>query len=59
LVEVRPKTFEVLLYLAHNAQRLVTKRELLDNVWVGTTVSDELLRGYIRELRDVLGDDAR
>jgi DNA-binding winged helix-turn-helix (wHTH) protein len=59
LLDLRPKTFEVLLYLAQNAQRLVTKRELLDSVWAGASVSEELLRGYIRELRDVLGDDAK
>jgi urea transport system substrate-binding protein len=59
LVDLRPKTFEVLLYLVQNAQRLVTKRELLDSVWGGTNVSGELLRGYIRELRDALGDDAK
>src|SRR5579863_119586 len=59
VVSLRPKTFEVLLYLVQNAQRLVTKRELLDSVWAGASVSDELLRGYIRELRDALGDDAK
>src|SRR5579872_4591356 len=59
IVNLRPKTFEVLLYLVQNAQRLVTKRELLDSVWAGTSVSDELLRGYIRELRETLGDDAK
>jgi DNA-binding winged helix-turn-helix (wHTH) protein len=59
LVDLRPRTFEVLLYLVQNAQRLVTKRELLDSVWAGASVSDELLRGYIRELRDALGDDAK
>src|SRR5690242_484589 len=59
LVGLRPKTFEVLLYLVQHSQRLVTKRELLDNIWAGASVSDELLRGYIRELRDALGDDAK
>ncbi|MGC2890560.1 MAG: winged helix-turn-helix domain-containing protein, partial [Candidatus Acidiferrum sp.] len=59
LLPLRPKTFEVLVYLARNAQRLVTKQELLENIWRDTTVSDELLRGYIRELRETLGDDAK
>lgn len=59
LLALRPKTFEVLLYLVQNAQRLVTKQELLDKVWTNTVVSDELLRGYIRELRETLGDDAK
>jgi urea transport system substrate-binding protein len=58
LVDLRPKTFQVLLYLVQNAQRLVTKRELLDSVWAGISVSDELLRGYVSELRHALGDDA-
>ena len=59
LIPLRPKTFEFLLYLVGNAQRLVTKQELLENIWTDTVVSDELLRGYIRELRETLGDDAR
>jgi urea transport system substrate-binding protein len=59
LLPLRPKTFEVLLYLARNPQRLVTKQELLDHIWTDTVVCDELLRGYIRELRETLGDDAK
>lgn len=59
LLPLRPKTFEVLLFLARNAQRLVLKQELLEEIWTDTTVSDELLRGYIRELRETLGDDAK
>ncbi len=57
-VEVRRKTFEVLLYLVRNPRRLIPRRELLDNVWPGTKVSNSLLRGYIWELRRVLGDTA-
>lgn len=57
-ITLRPKVFAVLVYLASNPQRLVTKHELLANVWADVTVTDELLRGYIRELRQALGDDA-
>jgi DNA-binding winged helix-turn-helix (wHTH) protein len=56
-VPLRPKSFAVLLYLAQHGGRLVTKDELLSNVWRGVTVDEELLRGYIRELRRLLGDD--
>jgi urea transport system substrate-binding protein len=56
---VRPKTFAVLSYLAHHPQRLVTKEELLSNVWARVAVNEELLRGYVRELRVALGDDAK
>ncbi len=58
LVEIRPKTFEVLLYLASNPQRLVTRRELLESFWPGTRVSANLLRAYIWEIRQLLGDSA-
>ena len=32
-VSIEPKTFDVLRYLIANRDRLVTKEELLDNVW--------------------------
>ena len=54
---LRPKTFEVLRYLAMNAERLVPKQELLDAVWPRVIVSDDSLVQCIRELRDKLGDD--
>ena len=57
LLRLRPKTYKVLLYFARNSQRLVTKEELLNNVWDGVSVSGELLRVYIRELRQILGDE--
>src|SRR5262249_19925521 len=38
--------------------RLVTRDELRAAVWPATAVSESVLRGTIRELRDVLGDDA-
>ena len=54
-LEVRPKTFQVLLYLASNPQRLITGRELVENIWTDTSVSANLLRAYIWELRHLLG----
>lgn len=58
LVALRPKTFAVLRHLAANPGRLVTQGELLQAVWGGSVVSDGLLRGYIREVRRMLDDDA-
>ena len=58
LVPVRPKPFAVLAYLAAHPDRLVTAAELRKAVWPDTYVSEGLLRGYIREVRQVLGDDA-
>ena len=56
-VALRPKAFEVLSHLAHNAGRLVRKQELIEAVWPDVTVSDDSLVQCIRELRQKLGDD--
>lgn len=57
-IALRPKTFAVLRYLVEHPQRLITKDELLREVWRGVIVDDELLRGYVRELRHLLGESA-
>jgi DNA-binding winged helix-turn-helix (wHTH) protein len=58
-VELRPKAFDLLCYLAENAGRLVSKQELHDAVWGRVAVSDDALVQCIRELRLKLGDDDR
>jgi len=56
-IELRPKAFEVLKYLAENAGRLVGKQELYDAIWPNVIVSDDSITQCIRELRSKLGDD--
>jgi len=58
LVPLPPKTFAVLRYLVEHAGRLVTKDELLKGVWPDTRVSEGVLKGYIRDLREALGDSS-
>jgi DNA-binding winged helix-turn-helix (wHTH) protein len=55
-VELRPKAFEVLRYLAKNAGRLVAKKELYEAVWPNVIVSDDSIAQCIRQLRNKLGD---
>jgi DNA-binding winged helix-turn-helix (wHTH) protein/predicted ATPase len=57
VLPVRPKPFAVLAYLATHPGRLVPAAELRKAVWPNTYVGEDLLRGYIREVRLVLGDD--
>jgi hypothetical protein len=56
---LRPKAFLLLRYLAEHPERLLTQEELLKAIWQHGYVSDGLLRGYIRKLRKLLGDDAK
>ena len=59
LIDLRPRAFAVLRCLAANAERLVTKNDLLAECWPGVTVSEELLAQCIFEIRRALGDGAR
>jgi DNA-binding winged helix-turn-helix (wHTH) protein len=56
---LRRKTFAVLRYLVEHPEKLVTREELMDAVWPGTVVGDDALTGCVRDLRKVLGDEAR
>jgi DNA-binding winged helix-turn-helix (wHTH) protein len=55
-VHLTPKAFDLLLLLATQAPRVVSKRELHDQLWPGTFVTDATLTGVIKELRRALGD---
>ncbi|HKA17048.1 MAG TPA: AAA family ATPase [Blastocatellia bacterium] len=59
LITLSPKPFAVLLYLLQKPGRLVTKSELLDACWTETAVTDTVLKVCIRQIREVLEDDAR
>jgi hypothetical protein len=46
-VSLTPKAFDVLLFLAQNPNRLVTKEELLQAVWGDTFVEEGNLAQYV------------
>lgn len=55
---ITPRAFEVLLYLIENAGRVVGKGELFEAVWKESFVTDNALTRMIKEIRQVIGDDA-
>jgi adenylate cyclase len=55
-VELRPKSFEVLRYLLENADRTVTKEELMEAVWPNVAVTDHVLAHCVSEVRHAIGD---
>jgi Tol biopolymer transport system component/DNA-binding winged helix-turn-helix (wHTH) protein len=59
VVDLEPKAFGVLRHLIDHPGRLVSKQELLDDVWHGTAVTDNALTRVVAQLRKALGDDAR
>ncbi len=58
-VPLRPKPFEVLVYLVEHHGRLATKGELTEAVWPGTAVMDNSLAQCLVEIRRALGDDSQ
>ncbi|MGE0127767.1 MAG: tetratricopeptide repeat protein [Blastocatellales bacterium] len=58
-LSLRQKSFQVLLYLLEHRARLVTKEEIIRNIWEGAAVTDDALVQIIVELRRVFGDDRR
>src|ERR1700675_608469 len=57
-ISLTPKAFDVLLFLAQNPNRLVTKEELLQAVWGDTFVEEGNLTQYISHLRKALEDNS-
>jgi DNA-binding winged helix-turn-helix (wHTH) protein/tetratricopeptide (TPR) repeat protein len=53
-----PKPLDLLFYLLERPGMLVTKEELLDEVWPGANVTENALAQAVSELREALADDA-
>ena len=58
-IELRPKLFEMLDYLINNPNRLLTRGELLKNVWPDVYVCPEIVKSSVRDLRKLLNDDPK
>ncbi|MGZ2258550.1 winged helix-turn-helix domain-containing tetratricopeptide repeat protein [Roseobacter sp. A03A-229] len=56
-VHLEPKNFELLRYLVTNADRVVTKDEIFDQIWPDVFVTEASLSGAIKNIRKALGDD--
>jgi pyruvate dehydrogenase E2 component (dihydrolipoamide acetyltransferase) len=56
---LEPQVFEVLAYLVRNRGRLVTKAELLDEIWGSRFVSESALTSRIKAARKAVGDSGR
>jgi TolB-like protein/DNA-binding winged helix-turn-helix (wHTH) protein len=58
-LRLQPKVMQVLLVLADSAGEVITKESILNRVWPGTFVSDEVLTHSISELRKIFQDNPR
>ncbi len=58
-IAIEPQVFDVLRYLIENRDRVVTKEELLDQVWGDRFVSNSAMTSRIQSARAAVGDDGR
>jgi DNA-binding winged helix-turn-helix (wHTH) protein len=58
-VRLSPKAYDVLVVLVRQWGRLVTKDELLAQVWPESFVEEGILNVHVAALRKALGDDTR
>lgn len=58
LCKITPRALDVLVYLVEHPARIIEKQELFDNVWKEQFVTDNALTRIIKEIRQVIGDDA-
>lgn len=56
-VRLEPQVMALLIHLARNNQRLVSKDEIVTAVWNGGIVSDASIASRIRSAREAVGDD--
>ncbi|WP_170384132.1 alpha/beta fold hydrolase [Ruegeria atlantica] len=56
-VSIEPKVLEILIYLVENRDRVVTRDELVAQVWNGRIVSDAAISSGISSARRALGDN--
>jgi TolB-like protein/tetratricopeptide (TPR) repeat protein len=55
-IAVGPQVFDLLLYLVQNREHVVSKDQLLDEVWGARIVSESTLTSHINAARKAIGD---
>ena len=55
-VSTEPQVFDLLVYLIENRNRVVTRNELLENLWKGKVVTDATLGARLKDARKAVDD---
>ncbi len=58
-LQLRPKSFDLLLYLARHPGRVASKNELIEAIWPDVIVTDNSLVQCISDIRVALDDDSQ
>lgn len=58
-IAVEPQVFALLQFLIENRERVVSKDEIIDDVWDGRAISDSALNSRVTAARKAVGDDGK
>jgi TolB-like protein/Flp pilus assembly protein TadD len=58
-VAMEPQVFSLLLLLVANAERMITRDEIVDRIWDGRIVSEAAISSRIKDARKAVGDDGK
>ncbi|MFT6330373.1 MAG: DNA-binding winged helix-turn-helix (wHTH) protein [Bermanella sp.] len=58
-VRLEPQVFTFLLLLIRHKDHIVSRDEIIAQVWMGKKASDDAIRSLVKKLRIALGDNAR
>jgi DNA-binding winged helix-turn-helix (wHTH) protein/predicted ATPase len=59
LVKLEPQVFNILAYLIQHRDRLITKEEILEQLWPGRFVSEATITSRLTAVRRAIGDRGR
>ncbi|MEK7403709.1 MAG: winged helix-turn-helix domain-containing protein, partial [Acidobacteriota bacterium] len=59
VAHLRPKLMDLLVFLAQNAGRVVTRDEIIEHVWERQFIAESVLSHCLAELRQCLQDDVK
>jgi len=55
-ISVGPQVFDLLVFLVQHRDRVVSKEDLIENIWGGRIVSESTLTSHINAVRKAIGD---
>lgn len=59
VVQLEPKLMDVLVFLAENSGRVVSKNDIMDRVWTDVFITESVITRSIAGLRRALADDVK
>ena len=58
-IAIEPKLFELLLLFVNQPNTIISRQDILDNLWAGSLVTDNAINKLVANLRKLLADGAK